>query len=505
MSQPPPPRLYPSSPRDALVSQYVGQPLSSLPTPAAVLDVAAVRRNCGRMLSCVRDLGLQWRAHVKTHKTAEVTRLQVGDDGPARIVVSTLEEAEFLLPLLREYGARGRPVSVLYGLPLPPGQLPRLAAVGRELGRGSVAVLVDHPAQLERLEEFARAAGADFAPHAYLKIDMGGRRAGVQLESAAFAAVVQAALRAHDAGAIVLSGLYSHAGHSYAGDSRAAAVAMMAAEIGALLQGADAVVKARAAAAAAAGGKELQPLVLSAGASPTALAVQNLLSGEMEQMTSEAGVRGAGGDDDDDDAPASQELMAAVLQLGALLEDVQDKGHVAEIHAGVYPLLDMQQLAAHSVARSALSWRDVALTVLAEVCSVYPGRGDGGTPEALCGAGGLALGREFCKAYPGMAVVSPWGRTDAAGKPMALPECDVEDYEGWIVGRFAQEHGILTWRGKSGEGVHLDEFAVGQKIRLWPNHACITSSHFGWYFVVDSDRVGKEDEVVDIYIKTRGW
>ncbi|KAI6356035.1 hypothetical protein MCOR25_007989 [Pyricularia grisea] len=478
------------------------QSLSSLPTPAAVLDVAAVRRNCARMLSCARDLGLHWRAHVKTHKTAEVTRLQVGndnDDGPARIVVSTLEEAEFLLPLLREYRDRGRAVNVLYGLPLPPGQLARLSAVGRELGDGSISVLVDHPAQLECLEKFARAAagGADapVVPHAYIKIDMGGRRAGVQLESAAFAGVVEAALRAHDAGAVVLSGLYSHAGHSYAGDSRAAAVAMMAAEIGALVQAADAVVKTRAAGA----GKELPPLVLSAGASPTALAVQNLLSGEMEQMMSEVGIDDKGG------AAVSQELMAAVLELGALLEDVQDKGHVTEIHAGVYPLLDMQQLAARSMAKSALSWRDVALTVLAEVCSVYPGRGDEGRSEALCGAGGLALGREFCKAYPGMAVVSPWGRTDAAGKPMALPECDVEDYEGWMVGRFAQEHGILTWRGKSGDGANVDEFTVGQKIRLWPNHACITSSHFGWYFVVDSDRVGKEDEVVDIYIKTRGW
>lgn len=494
MSQPP--RLYPSSPRDALVSQYVGQPLSALPTPAAVLDVAAVRRNCARMLSCARDLGLQWRAHVKTHKTAEVTRLQVGDsdaDGPARIVVSTLEEAEFLLPLLREYGGRGRPVNVLYGLPLPPGQLARLAALGRELGPGSISVLVDHPAQLECLEKFAQAgADARVVPHAYIKIDMGGRRAGVQLESAAFTAVVEAALRAHDAGAVVLSGLYSHAGHSYAGDSRAAAVAMMAAEIGALVRAADAVVEARAAGA----GKGLPPLVLSAGASPTALAVQNLLSGEMEQMASGAGMP--------DDAGAPRQLMAAVLDLGALLEEVQEKGHVAEMHAGVYPLLDMQQLAARSTARSALSWRDVALTVLAEVCSVYPGRGDGGTPEALCGAGGLALGREFCKAYPGMAVVSPWGRADAAGTPLALPDCDVEDYEGWMVGRFAQEHGILTWRGRSGEGV-VDELAVEQKIRLWPNHACITSSHFGWYFVVDSDRVGKEDEVVDIYIKTRGW
>lgn len=61
-------RLYPSSPKDALTSLYLGKSLSDLPTPSAILDVAAVRRNCGRMLAACRDLGLQWRAHVKTHK-----------------------------------------------------------------------------------------------------------------------------------------------------------------------------------------------------------------------------------------------------------------------------------------------------------------------------------------------------------------------------------------------------------------------------------------------------
>lgn len=502
MSTQPSPRLYPSSPREALVSQYVGQPLSSLPTPAAVLDVAAVRRNCARMLSCVADLGLQFRAHVKTHKTAEVTHLQVGEDHdpsrPARIIVSTLEEAEFLLPLLCGYRNQGRKVNVLYGLPLAPGQVARLLAVGRELGDGSISILIDHPAQLEYLEKINAEAKADHGPddgaavvpHAYIKIDMGGRRAGVQLESLAFESVVGAALRAHDSGAIILSGLYSHAGQSYAGDSRAAAVEMMAAELGALLRGADAIIKTRK------GGRELLPLVLSAGASPTALAVQNLLSGEVEKLM-DAGGSG--------DGAVSQELLAAVLGLGALLEQIHDSGHVVEIHAGVYPILDMQQLAAHPVASSTQSWRDVALTILAEVYSVYPGRGDDGKAEALCGAGGLALGREFCKAYQGMAVVTPWGRRGEAGKEMGLPKCDVEDYEGWIVGRFSQEHGILTWSGKGGKGAHVDDFTVGQKIRLWPNHACITSSHFGWYFVVDSDRVGKEDEVVDVYVKTRGW
>lgn len=92
------------------------------------------------------------------------------------------------------------------------------------------------------------------------------------------------------------------------------------------------------------------------------------------------------------------------------------------MHAGVYPMLDLQQLAAHSIAAPRLSWADMALTVLAEVHSLYPGR-------------------ESCKAYEGMAMVTPWGR-----EGVVMPRGDVEAFRGWIVGRFSQEHGILTWR-----------------------------------------------------------
>ena len=46
---------------------------------------------------------------------------------------------------------------------------------------------------------------------------------------------------------------------------------------------------------------------------------------------------------------------------------------------------------------------------------------------------------------------------------------------------------------------------VGQKVRVWPNHACIAGAMFGWYLVVDSRLVGREDEVVDVWVRWRGW
>lgn len=95
--------------RDVLRAAYVGRPLESVRTPAAVVDIGAVRRNCARMLSAATQ---QWRAafraHVKTHKTPQVALLQLAPAAPlspdqpaapptapttSRTVVSTFPEA----------------------------------------------------------------------------------------------------------------------------------------------------------------------------------------------------------------------------------------------------------------------------------------------------------------------------------------------------------------------------------------------------------------------------
>ncbi|ODA76977.1 hypothetical protein RJ55_07494 [Drechmeria coniospora] len=476
----------PSS-KDVLRERYVGKSIVNVDTPAAVINLAAAKRNCERMLQTCDALSLGWRAHVKTHKTVELARLQVGDDAgrPVQLIVSTVAEAEFLTPMLSEYRRQGRRVNVLYGLPLPKGAVSRLAAVARTLGEGSVSILLDDPAQLAMAADMS--AISDVAPHAYIKVDMGGRRAGVVVDGKQFPVLVDAALDAHGRGSIQLAGLYSHAGHSYAGDGRVAALRMMSSELTSLLDGADRV-RARA---SAKGIVDLPSLTLSAGASPTTLSLQNVAD-----------------DEDEKGAPSgTPSVRAEAGAISTLLETIKGRGHAVEVHAGVYPLLDLQQLAAHSIRSTHLSWSDMAFTVLAEVHSIYAGRGADGTDEALVGAGCLALGREPCKAYAGMAIPTAWNR---AG--VEKPTFDVERYEGYVVGRVSQEHGILQWRDGRGtaspttEATAADrklDVEVGQKIRLWPNHACIAGSQFGWYLVVDED--GKGDEIVDVWIRARGW
>lgn len=106
---------FPLSPRDALASQYVGQPLQDLPTPALVLDRSKLKKNTAAMLQVCHKLDVGFRAHVKSHKTVELSMLQVGETGPANFIVSTVVEAENLLPFVVECQKKGRIASVSNG------------------------------------------------------------------------------------------------------------------------------------------------------------------------------------------------------------------------------------------------------------------------------------------------------------------------------------------------------------------------------------------------------
>ncbi|KAB2568775.1 D-serine dehydratase, partial [Lasiodiplodia theobromae] len=157
-----------SPPIEELRQFYVGKDINDVPKPAAILDVAIARRHCQSMLDATRALGVGFRAHVKTHKTTQLALLQAGGTSshtssptsPAHFIASTLPEIQHLVPALHSLRSAGRhPVTILYGIPLPPSHVPRLAALARSLGPGTVAVMLDHPSQLASLALFAQLAG----------------------------------------------------------------------------------------------------------------------------------------------------------------------------------------------------------------------------------------------------------------------------------------------------------------------------------------------------------
>ncbi|KIX95701.1 uncharacterized protein Z520_08408 [Fonsecaea multimorphosa CBS 102226] len=445
---------FPLSPRDALRQAYQGQSLHDVPVPAAVIDVAKVKVNCRSMLNAVKELGVSFRAHVKTHKTSEITRLQVGEDcNDVRLIVSTIIEAEQLVPLLLEYKSRIAKINVLYGVPLGPSHVNRLAAVGRQLGEGSITVMIDHPEQLKCLPSFKEQAG--FPAMVFIKADSGYHRAGLSPDSKDMMDLVHEVGTAEQQGHLWLLGFYSHNSLSYGGSSPDDAMDMLRVEIDVCRQASQHFKRDRHA-----------PLLVSVGASPTALSIQNILPSAASSTPSANALKD------------TLELTKSNLEL--------------EIHAGVYPIFDIQQVAASSRSFTSDPHDTIAVSVLAEICSLYPNRTK--QPEGLISAGALALAREPCKDYPGWGVVSPWNMPGDYGTTKK---------DRIIVSRISQEHGILAFEDSDLEKRQFP-LQYGQKLRIWPNHACITLAMFSWYFIIDTD-TDTPDKIVDIWIRWRGW
>ncbi|EEH41505.2 hypothetical protein PAAG_03068 [Paracoccidioides lutzii Pb01] len=459
---------YPNASPEDIKAQYVGRLLSDVDGPAAIIDVAAARQNCQFMLDAADVLGVHFRAHIKTHKTTELTRFQVGEKSDTvRLVVSTLAEAEQLKPYLEECKGKGRSIDIIYGLPVQPSCFKRLAVLGASLGKGSISVLVDTPEIIPFLAKYRELTSDTLG--VFIKLDTGYQRAGVCPDSYEFRDLVADIHAAeHDeTSSISLRGFYSHFGSSYDSSSENEAVAYLEAEIE---RGEIAVEYA-----STVGKYSGRRFILSVGATPTTTSVQNLTSPNALD-------------------PAMQRVKESIAH--------SKFSYDIELHAGAYVILDMQQLVTHARPTSShLSFNNIALTVLAEVASLYPYRN---TPEALVACGGLCLGREPCHNYSGWGVVTPWLENGEGTRVAESGWYDPDgDRKGWIVDRISQEHGILAWQGPRN---NIRPLRVGEKVRIWPNHCCICLAGFSYLLVVDSSLEGVEkDRVQDVWLSSRGW
>jgi D-serine ammonia-lyase len=128
---------------------------------------------------------------------------------------------------------------------------------------------------------------------------------------------------------------------------------------------------------------------------------------------------------------------------------------VLEIHAGNYPLLDLQQ-----VNTSLIETERVAQRVLATVVSYYPGRGEDGSDEALVDAGAIAMSKDTGPIAGFGAVI---------GKR-------------WKLGRVSQEHGTLVrdFSVPCGQNKVEDEIKIGEQVEIIGQHACLICAAYPW-------------------------
>lgn len=363
--------------------------LADLPTPCLVLDRPILERNLRVMASALSRLGVPLRPHMKTAKSIEVARMALQGQ-PGGITVSTLAEAEYFL---------GHGITdMLYAVGITPQKLEKVIALNQSGAR--IIVITDDPIMADII------AAQTTPPRTLIEVDSGEERGGVHPRSDL---LLELAARL----GATLSGVMTHAGHSYAGRSVREMEQIALAERDAVAGAANRLREA---------GYTIP--IISAGSSPTARHGENFTG-------------------------------------------------VTELRAGVYMFGDLFQAEIETHGMDS-----IAVTVLTSVIGHRPGR-------VLVDAGGLALSKDRS--------------TEAAprdyGFGLAMDINGRNSYGNAVVRKAYQEHGVIEYDPR-----YPIELPIGGKLRIAPNHVCMTAAAHDRYFVVDG-----EQEVKAIWYRVNGW
>lgn len=169
-----------------------------LDTPCLVVDLDRLEQNITEMATYARERGLALRPHVKTHKTAEIARLQ-RQHGVAGFTCAKIGEAEALADA-------GVLDDVLLAYQIVGDQkIRRLLAL---MERARVTVAVDSVEVAEPLSRAVQAAGKTL--DVVIEVDTGLRRAGVEPGEP----VVRLARDLVQMPGLRVRGLMTHEGHA---------------------------------------------------------------------------------------------------------------------------------------------------------------------------------------------------------------------------------------------------------------------------------------------------
>ncbi|WP_332304088.1 alanine racemase [Rhizobium sp. GR12] len=224
-------------------------PIDAVPTPSLLLDEVKLARNTQRLAEHVKGLGASLRPHMKTAKSIDVAR-RIYPAQPGAITVSTLAEAEYFA----DHGF----LDITYAIGVSPAAAKRGLELCRRTG-ANLKFLLDTVEQADALGAAGKAAG--IVPSAFIELDVDDHRGGLKPDDPM---LIEVADRLAAAGADLV-GVLSHAGESYALDSRHALIAAAENERAVTVRAAG-ILRARGHAC---------PIV-SVGSTPTAHFAQNL-------------------------------------------------------------------------------------------------------------------------------------------------------------------------------------------------------------------------------------
>ncbi len=173
--------------------------ITNLNTPAFLIDLSKLKTNVQKMKVRAQSHNVTLRPHVKTHKTAEIARMQTSAEAPG-ITVSTLAEARFY----QKSGFK----DITYAFPITANKLSEAAELTTNLKIFNI--LLDQPQTLSAVESYGRKQRVKF--NVFLKVDCGYHRAGVDPSKPES---VQLARQLVASDYMEFKGILTHAGHSY--------------------------------------------------------------------------------------------------------------------------------------------------------------------------------------------------------------------------------------------------------------------------------------------------
>jgi len=152
---------------------------------------------------------------------------------------------------------------------------------------------------------------------------------------------------------------------------------------------------------------------------------------------------------------------------------------VTEMRPGVYTLFDLAQ-----VSLGTCTIDDIAVSVLATVIGHNPR-----SQRVLIDAGALALSKDLSAGKL---------RTEV-GYGLVCPMSGGPPVDGVYVAEVHQEHGLIA--GSEPHEAMAAHYPVGARVRILPNHACLTAAPYDRYHVVRGD----DPCVLGVWAKATGW
>ena len=176
--------------------------VSDVPTPALVVDLAALDRNIARMAAFFAAGSCRLRPHVKAHKTPAIARRQLAAGSCVGLTCATVTEAEsvatFCDDILIANEVIGSPCSRVAAL---------AGAMRARSAAATLTIAADSLPGIERMGAAAAAAGVTVG--VLIDLDVGQHRCGVGTEEE----LLSLARATNGAAGLVLRGVMGYEGH----------------------------------------------------------------------------------------------------------------------------------------------------------------------------------------------------------------------------------------------------------------------------------------------------